>query len=66
MKICKQIASERAISEHTVNDLCKKGKIHDAVTIGKSWQIPDDAEKLSDGRVSSGRYIKKNKKCNIQ
>ncbi len=26
---------------------------------GKSWKIPDDAEKPVDGRISSGEYIKK-------
>lgn len=59
MKTCKQIALEWEISERTVNDLCKKGKIQGAVKAGKSWQIPDDAEKPVDGRISSGRYIKK-------
>lgn len=60
MKSCKQIAAEWGLSERTVNDLCKKGKIKGAVKVGKAWQIPDDAEKPADGRISSGRYVKKN------
>ena len=60
MKTCKQIALEWGISERTVNDLCKKGKIPGADKVGKSWQIPDNAEKPADGRISSGRYMKKN------
>lgn len=59
MKTCKQLAKEWRLSERTINDLCKKGKIAGAVKVGKSWQIPDDAEKPADGRVSSGKYAKK-------
>lgn len=66
MKTCKQIAIKWGISERTVNDLCKKGKVEGAVKIGRSWQIPDDAVKPADGRISSGKYIKKaNKKKSL-
>ena len=59
MKTCRQIATEWEISERTVSDWCKKGKIPGAVKVERFWQIPDDAEKPVDGRISSGRYIKK-------
>ena len=59
MKSCKQLASEWGISERTVNDLCKKGKIEGAIKAGRMWQIPDNAKKPADGRVSSGKYRKK-------
>ena len=59
MKTCRQLALEWGISERTVNDLCKKGKIDGAVKEGKSWMIPDDARKPTDGRVSSRKYIKR-------
>ncbi|MGN1156987.1 MAG: AAA family ATPase [Agathobacter sp.] len=59
MKTCKQLALEWGLSERTINDLCKKGKIDGAIKIRRTWQIPDDARKPSDGRVSSGKYIKK-------
>ena len=29
---------------------------------GKSWRIPDGAEKPADGRVLSGKYVKKEEK----
>ncbi len=58
MKNCKQVAQEWGLSERTVNDLCKKGKIEGAVKIGRSWQIPDEAKKPIDGRVKSGKYIR--------
>lgn len=59
MKTCKEIAIEWGLSERTVNDLCKKGRVPEAVKVGKAWQIPDDAKKPDDGRISSGKYIKK-------
>ena len=59
MKTCKQLALEWKLSERTVNDLCKKGKIDGAVKVGRMWQIPDDAKKPVDGRISSGKYVKK-------
>lgn len=59
MKTCKQLANEWGISERTVNELCKSGKIPGAVKHGKMWQIPDDAVRPADGRVSSGKYTKK-------
>ena len=59
MKTCKQLAIEWGLSERTVNDLCKKGKIDGVIKVGRMWQIPDNAEKPFDGRVSSGKYAKK-------
>lgn len=53
------MADKWGISERTVNDLCKKGKIAGAVKNGRKWQIPDDAVRPSDGRVASGKYRKK-------
>lgn len=59
MKNCRQLALEWGVSERTVNDLCKKGKIDGAVKEGRSWLIPDDARKPADGRVSYRKYIKR-------
>ncbi len=59
MKTCKEMASIWNVTERTVTTFCKTGKIPGAMKVGKSWQIPDDAEKPADGRISSGRYIKK-------
>lgn len=59
MKTCKEMASIWNVTERTVTTFCKTGKISGAIKVGKSWQIPDDAEKPVDGRISSGRYIKK-------
>lgn len=59
MKTCKQLAAEWGISERTVSELCKKGKVRGAVKTGRIWQIPDDAEKPTDGRITSGKYIRR-------
>lgn len=34
-------------------------RIHGAVKIGSYWAIPEDAEKPTDLRIKSGKYIKK-------
>lgn len=59
MKTCKEMASIWNVTERTVTNCCKRGKIPGAVKVGKSWKIPDHAEKPMDGRVSSGKYVKK-------
>ena len=60
MKTCKEKALEWDISSRSVNDMCKKGRIAGVKKEKGSWLIPDDAKKPADGRVSSGKYIKKN------
>ncbi|MBP3505806.1 MAG: hypothetical protein J6K43_05315 [Lachnospiraceae bacterium] len=37
----------------------QKGIILGAIKVGRDWQIPDDAVRPADGRVSSGKYAKK-------
>lgn len=59
MKTSEQIAVEWELSKNTVNEMCSKGKIAGVVKEGRKWLIPDDAVKPVDGRVSSGKYIKK-------
>ena len=58
MKSCREMAQIWNVTERTSAKFCKEGKISGAVKVGKSWRIPDDAEKPADGRVSSGKYIK--------
>lgn len=59
VKSCKEIAIEWEVPIRTVNDWCKKGKIPGAIKVGRDWQIPNDAVRPADGRVSSGKYVKK-------
>lgn len=60
MKTCKEKALEWNVSPRSVNDMCKKGRIQGAIKEKGSWLIPDDSSKPMDGRVSNGKYIKKN------
>lgn len=59
MKTCKEMAEIWKVTERTVTSFCKSGKIPGAVKNGMNWQIPDDAKRPADGRVSSGKYVKK-------
>ena len=57
MKTCKEKALEWGLSTRAVNNLCKQGKIPGIAKVKGRWQIPSDAKKPQDGRVSSGKYI---------
>lgn len=59
MKTCKEMALIWNVTERSVTKFCNEGKIPGAMKVGKSWEIPDDATKPVDGRVSSGKYVKK-------
>lgn len=59
MKTCREIAAEWMVAERTVTAWCKTGQIPGAVKEGRSWRIPETAKKPVDGRISSGKYIKK-------
>ena len=61
MVTCKEKALEWGLSLRTVNHFCKQGKIPGAIKWKGSWQIPDDAKKPEDGRVSSGKFKTQNK-----
>ena len=62
MRTCKEKALEWGIAERTVNAWCKAGKIPGSIKKGRIWQIPDDAGKPTDGRVTSGKYVKQDLK----
>ena len=53
-----EVSKEWGISERRINTLCLEGRIDGAEKFGNVWAIPDDAERLRDERIKSGRYIK--------
>lgn len=57
-----QIAKRWGISARRIQILCVEGRIPTAIRIGRTWAIPDDAEKPIDARIKSGKYIKPKKK----
>ena len=46
------------ISTRRIRTLCETGRIEGVTKFGKSWAIPADAKKPTDGRIRSGKYIK--------
>ncbi len=55
-KSIEEVAREWNLTNRQVQNLCAKGKIPGAGRLGRSWAIPDDAEKPKDGRVKTGEY----------
>lgn len=49
----KQAAAKWGISDRRVRILCSNGQIEGAFQKGKSWMIPDNTQKPTDGRVKS-------------
>ncbi len=52
-----QAAEKWGVTAKRVQVLCKTGRIPCAKRIGRTWIIPDTAEKPSDARIKSGKYI---------
>ncbi len=46
------------LSERSVTNLCRSGRIEGAVKNGRDWSIPADAEKPADKRIKTGAYAK--------
>lgn len=54
-----QLSKQWGISPRRIQVLCAEGRIEGAIKVGYSWVIPADAKKPSDGRIKTGKYIKK-------
>ncbi len=54
----KQTSERWGISERRIQTLCQEGRVPGTIVIGRTWGIPDDAEKPKDARIKSGKYIK--------
>ena len=55
----KETAARGGISERRIQVLCKENRIPGTITIGRTWGIPNDAEKPADARIKSGKYVKR-------
>ena len=53
-----EVSENWIISRRRIQILCSEGRIDGAACIWKMWVIPKNAEKLSDARIKSGRYVK--------
>ena len=53
-----EVAEKWGISPRRVGILCNNDSIPGAQLAGSRWIIPADAEKPTDARIKSGKYIK--------
>ena len=53
-----EIAKKWDVSERSVRNYCAQGRVRGAFLTGKTWNIPENAEKPLDKRIKSGKYIK--------
>ena len=57
----KETAARWGISERRIQVLCKENRIPGTITIGRTWGIPNDAEKplygLEENTVHSGSFF---------
>lgn len=54
-----QAAEKWKITERRIQVLCTQGRLPGATKFGRQWAIPVHIEKPKDGRIKSGKYIKK-------
>ena len=54
----RQTAEKWGISRRRIQVLCAENRIPGVIRIDYTWAIPADAEKPSDARIKSGKYIK--------
>ena len=52
----KQAAEVWGITTRRIQVLCAEGRIEGATKFGRDWAIPVEAEKPTDGRVTTGKY----------
>lgn len=55
----KEAAERWGLSERRVTALCREERIYGSKKEGRSWMIPEMAEKPSDNRIKSGNYVQK-------
>ena len=53
-----ELSEEWGISSRRIGVLCAEGRIDGAVKKGKTWLIPEDAERPEDARIKNGKYVK--------
>ena len=51
-----EVAEEWGLKPRTIQIMCAEGKIAGAAKFGKSWAIPSDTKRPTDGRETTGQY----------
>jgi hypothetical protein len=60
-----EIAKKWGLSARRVGILCAGDRIPGVQKAGRMWIIPEDAEKPSDARIKSGKYVKAAKETEL-
>ena len=53
-----QAAEQWNISDRRIQELCAKGRISDAIRLGRGWLIPKNTPKPVDGRTKAVKQLK--------
>ena len=56
-----EVSEKWGIKERRFNTLCLEGRIVGNLKFVNTWAIPENAEKLKDEKIKSGKYIKNHK-----
>ncbi len=56
--LVREAAERWGLTERSITGMCRSGRIPGAFKKGKSWYIPADAEKPTDGRLRNGEFKK--------
>lgn len=56
-----EVAKKWGLSARRVGILCACDRIPGVQKAGRMWIIPEDAEKPTDARIRSGKYVKADK-----
>ena len=51
-----ELSKKWNLGERQIQQMCAADKIPGAVKFGRSWAIPCDAERPTDGRITTGEY----------
>jgi len=54
----KEASEKWNLSVRRIQTMCNESLINGVIKFGREWAIPKDAEKPSDKRIKSGKYIK--------
>lgn len=54
----KEASEKWNLSVRRIQEFCINERIPGVIKFGREWAIPKTAEKPSDGRIKSGKYVK--------
>lgn len=58
----KEASEKWNLSVRRIQTMCNEGLVDGVIKFGREWAIPKDAEKPTDKRIKSGKYIKSKKR----